>query len=215
MKNDLLAFEKKLWNKSIGYIAGIDEVGRGAFAGPMVVAAVILSKNHLEALDDLNDELKLYTQINDFKLLTPKKRGIISDFLQKESLSYSIVEISNDEIDKIGLTSCTQKLFYESVLKLSVKPEHILTDTFEIKSIDRTYQTNITKGDTKSITIAAASIIAKVYRDNLMIKIHNMSDKYKVYGFDKHKGYGTKLHREMIEKYGYSDLHRQSFHFKK
>ncbi len=210
----MLHFERDLWTSGNTYVAGIDEVGRGALAGPMVVCAVVLDKNRLPDFDDLPEDKKLYTFINDSKKVTPKRRLILSDYLINEVLSYSIIEIPHFELDEFGLVTCTQKAFAEAVKKLSVKPHHVLTDNYEIPTIASSSQTNLIRGDNKSMTIAAASIMAKVYRDNLMIELHERSDKYKVYGFDKHKGYGTLLHREMIKKHGYSDVHRKSFHIK-
>ncbi|MFC1756007.1 ribonuclease HII [Patescibacteria group bacterium] len=208
---NLTTFEKELWDKGLKYVAGIDEVGRGCLAGPMVVCAVILNKEHILDLENLDDEHKIYSDIKDSKLLTPKKRLNIRDNIINEVISYSLVEVPHNKIDSHGITQCTKEAFYSSVKKLNVNPHHILTDNFEVPGIAQQSQTNLIRGDNKSITVAAASIIAKVYRDDLMVKLHEESDKYKVYRFDKHKGYGTALHREMIHKHGRSDIHRKSF----
>lgn len=210
-KPNLTIYEKQLWDKGCKFIAGVDEVGRGSLAGPMVVCAAVLNKEHLGNLENLKDEHKTYAEIKDSKLISPAKRHRISKFLLSEVISYSIVEVPNFEIDSKGIMPCTISAFSKSIKKLSKKPHHILTDNFELPYIATQSQTNLVRGDNKSITIAAASIIAKVYRDNLMIKYHEEHDKYKVYRFDKHKGYGTKLHRDMIKKHGHSDLHRKSF----
>lgn len=210
-KIDLTFFEKQLWNKGLEYIAGVDEVGRGSLAGPMVVCAVILKREHLKDLTNLKDEHKTYAEIKDSKLLSGNKRRRISEFIISELVSYSIIEVPNYEIDASGIMPCTISAFSKSISKLDVKPHHILTDSFEIPNIAKQTQTNLVRGDNKSISIAAASIIAKVYRDNLMVDFHEKHHKYKVYRFDKHKGYGTKLHRDMIKKHGHSDLHRKSF----
>lgn len=212
-KNNLLKYELNLLSKGVNYIAGVDEVGRGALAGPMVVAAVILNPKHIIEYQNFFDEFVEYTQINDSKKLTDKKRRFISEFLQRESITYSVVEMSSTQIDSEGIMPCTLTAFYRAIKNLNTNPNHILTDAFEIKQIARQSQTNLQKGDSTSITIAAASIIAKVYRDNLMIKMHE-EDKYKVYGFDKHKGYGTKQHIDAIRQHGHSDIHRLSFRVK-
>lgn len=211
---ELLLFERQLWQKGVDHIAGIDEVGRGALAGPMVVCAAILNKDRLVDLDDPPEELHPYTMVKDSKLVTPKRRTILSEFLINEVISYSIVEVPHSELDEFGLVRSTQEAFSSAVKNLGVKPNHVFTDNYEVPDLAKQFQTNLTKGDNKSMTIAAASIIAKVYRDNLMIHLHEEYERYSVYRFDKHKGYGTLLHREMIKKYGLSDIHRKSFHVK-
>jgi len=208
---NLTRFEQQHWAKGLKYVAGIDEVGRGCLAGPMVVCAAILNKNYILDIDNLADEHKIYSEIKDSKLLTPKKRLNIRDAIINEVISYSIIEVPHHKIDSDGITKCTKEAFYLAVKRLDVKPHHILTDNFEIPGIATQSQTNLIRGDNKSITVAAASIIAKVYRDELMVKLHEDSDKYKVYGFDRHKGYGTVFHRDMIKKHGRSDIHRKSF----
>lgn len=208
----LLKYEQELWNKGINLIAGIDEVGRGAFAGPLVVGAVILNPKHLSQNYDIPQETwELYTQINDSKLLSAKKREKLSKFIQEIALSYSIAIIESQVIDRIGIMQATQDAFFEAVTKLTPKAQHILTDTFELKKLTQNTQTNIKTGDKLSITIAAASIIAKVFRDSLMVDLHNRVEEYQKYGFDKHKGYGTKAHIEALQQFGPCDIHRRSF----
>jgi ribonuclease HII len=211
---NLLFFERELWNKGLKYIAGVDEVGRGALAGPMVVCAAILDKNRIPDFNEVPEDLRHYTQIKDSKLIAPKKRSVLSEFLLDEVLSYSIIEVPHHELDALGLVSSTKKSFSAAVKKLEVRPHHVFTDNYEIPDIAQQTQTNLKRGDNKSMTIAAASIIAKVYRDSLMVELHEKHDKYNVYGFDRHKGYGTVFHREMIKKYGRSDIHRKSFNVK-
>ncbi len=211
---NLLLFENDLWKKGLKHIAGIDEVGRGALAGPMVVCAAILDRNRIPNFEDVSEEQFLYTWVRDSKLVTPRRRTILSEFLINEVLSYSIVEVSHVDLDRHGLVTCTQNAFSEAVKKLERKPHHVFTDNYEIPDIARHSQTNLKRGDNKSMTIAAASIIAKVYRDNLMTRLHEKHDRYSVYGFDRHKGYGTLHHREMIKKHGPSDIHRMSFNIK-
>jgi ribonuclease HII len=212
----MIDYEKNLYKKGIRYIAGIDEVGRGPLAGPMVASAVILNLERIKFMfdddftkSDVDDEtLKIYTQIKDSKKLTHGKRQFIKDMLEKEVIEYSIVEIEHTHIDKLGISEATQLIFYETVSKLKRVPEHILTDNFDIKKITKEHQTNIVGGDNKSITVAAASILAKVYRDELMDKLHY---KYPEYGFIRNKGYGTKEHLDALHKHGPCEIHRKSF----
>ncbi len=189
--------ENHFWNKGFKYIAGVDEVGRGCFAGPVVAAAVILPTN-FNATDEINDS----------KLLSPKRREELAPIIKKYSICYSIAEISIEIINEEGIGRATQKAFHKAVKTLFVKPEYIFIDAFYIDDLDRKNQKPIVHGDRKSISIAAASIIAKVYRDELMQKL-NM--KYPQYDFYQNKGYGTKKHREAIKKFGLCDLHRKSF----
>jgi ribonuclease HII len=213
---DNLIYEKKLLEQGIEFIAGIDEVGRGCIAGPFVACAAILDiKKILELFDTNNDvsvatkmDLEMYKNIKDSKLISEKKRNKLSQLLITKVISYSIIEISHYELDQIGMTQATQKAFYAAVKQLGTTPQHILTDAFAIHKIPPTIQTNIVKGDQKSITIAAASNLAKVHRDNKMIGLHK---NYPEYGFDKNKGYGTKFHIAMLEKYGPCPIHRMSF----
>lgn len=214
MISDLIFFENELYNKGVRLVAGVDEVGRGPLAGPFVAGAVILDLEKVIGLlrnNDVEDQesLGLYNQIRDSKKLTIKRRTTIEQFLLNAVISYSITEISSDELDKIGVSQATQLSFYRCIQKLSVKPEHILTDAFEIKKLTKDCQTNIKEGDNKSISIAAASIMAKVYRDRVMDQMHL---KYPSYGFDKNKGYGTKYHLEALQNFGICPIHRKSFH---
>jgi ribonuclease HII len=194
-------YEKKLWKQGLQFIAGVDEVGRGCFAGPVVAAAVILPSN-FSATD----------KINDSKKLTPKVRNELAVIIQKHALSYSIAEISVETINEKGIGKAAQQAFFKSVLDLQTQPEHILVDAFVIEGLDKSIQTPIIYGDSLSISIAAASIIAKVYRDKLMEELH---EKFVVYDFFTNKGYGTKKHREAIGKYGLCELHRKSFDLNK
>jgi ribonuclease HII len=203
---DALRYERSFWSKGIDFIAGVDEVGRGALAGPMVAGAVILKTEDLK--NSTNNDV--YSQIKDSKLLSPKSRAELSEFIIKNCVCYSVFQVPAYEIDTDGISACTQKAFLGAVKWLHVNPEHILTDAFPIKEFPQTVQTNIVSGDRLSITISAASIVAKVYRDNLMCELGNRPD-CTMYGFEKHKGYGTKLHMENIVRYGLSNLHRKTF----
>lgn len=216
---EITQYERKLYNDGVKYIAGIDEVGRGPLAGPFVVSAVILdldkifSKELELMINDTELEKKpkgmfLYTRINDSKLLSPKNREMLAKFIRKEAVSYSIELLPPEKLDEIGISEATQICFFNAIKNLNTIPEVILTDTFEVKKLIKDCQINITKGDTKSISIASASIVAKVYRDNIMVEMH---EKYPMYGFDRHKGYGTKYHIEALYKYGPCEIHRKSF----
>jgi len=194
-------YETKFWSKGLQYIAGVDEVGRGCFAGPVVAAAVILPS-----------DFSVTDKINDSKKLAPKIRTDLAAIIQKHALAFSIAEVSVSVINKSGIGEAAQQAFTNAIHGLRINPEHILIDAFYIKSLQKEKQTPIIHGDCLSISIAAASIIAKVYRDALMQKLH---DSYKVYDFFTNKGYGTKKHREAIGKYGLCDLHRKSFNLDK
>ncbi len=189
--------EKILWKKGIKYVVGVDEVGRGAFAGPLVAAAVIFPPFFSKQLE-----------INDSKLLLEKKRIKIAKEIKKNALSIGIGSTSVNFINKHGIIKANQKAFYNAVKNLNNKPDYILIDAFYIKKLDKLIQKPIIHGDSISTTIAAASIIAKVYRDNIMINLHK---KYPMYNFLNNKGYGTKYHRDMIKKYDTCKHHRTCF----
>lgn len=193
--------ENRLWNNGFNYIAGLDEVGRGCFAGPVVAAAVILPQNFPET-----------DGINDSKLLSPRQRERLAGIIRKNALAYSIAEISVREINKKGIGKSSQMAFRIALKDLKIKPDYILIDAFYIRHVNRKNQKPIIKGDRKSVTIAAASIIAKVYRDELMRRLDR---KYPRYGFKTHKGYGTKKHQEAIKKFGLCRIHRKSFDLSK
>ena len=187
-------FETELYESGIKYIAGIDEVGRGPLVGPVVTAAVILPR-------DFYDE-----RINDSKKLTEKKRELLYDVIMENAVSVGIGISSEDVIDEINILEATKKAMIEAVNNLSVKPEHLLIDAVKL-NIDIP-QTSIIKGDAKSESIAAASIIAKVTRDRMMIELDKIHPEY---DFKHNKGYGTKKHIEAIEKYGIIKEHRKTF----
>lgn len=193
--------ENQLWKQGFSLICGLDEVGRGAFAGPVVVGAIIFPEN-----------VKLPKGIADSKLLKPRQREKLDVQIKKIAISWAVAEIAVLHINKLGIGRATQMAFRKAVKKLKVKADFVLIDAFYIKHFNRKRQKAITHGDRLSLSIAAASIIAKVYRDKLMAK---SDQKYPQYGFCKHKGYGTKLHQEAIKKYGLSRLHRKSFNLEK
>lgn len=191
----MLEFENSVYETGKSLIAGIDEAGRGPLAGPVCAAAVILPKG------------LVIEEINDSKKLTEKKREKLFDVIIEKAIAYSIQFCDPDVIDEINIRQATHKAMENAVKNLSVEPEYIFIDGNDNIPFDYPY-TYIVKGDAKSQTIAAASILAKVSRDRLMVEL---DAKYPQYGFAKHKGYGTKAHMEAIQKYGVSEVHRKSF----
>lgn len=211
MISPLLKFEYELWSRGLTNIVGIDEAGRGPLAGPMVVSAVILNKEILHDKSEkqfIKEILRLYQMINDSKKVTEKRRNELFEFIKEQSVVYSIYEISAEDIDNMGIGKANLYGFQNVTTQLKVLPDHFLTDHFKIPNLENKFQTNIIKGDSISMSIAAASILAKVHRDKIMGQMH---EKYPEYGFDKHKGYGTKAHKEAIFKLGPCEIHRKSF----
>jgi ribonuclease HII len=192
-----LSIEKGLWEQGYHNVAGVDEVGRGSWAGPVVAAAVLFPKNFTPTF-----------QLADSKLLLAKKRLELAEKIKLSALCYAIAQVDLPHINRYGIGRSSQKAFRKAVAKLSPAPEFHLIDAFYIKYLPKGNQLPIIKGDQKSFTIAAASIIAKVYRDQLMEKLSN---DYPGYGFEKHRGYGTKAHQDAIRNYGFCSLHRKSF----
>ncbi|WP_244833185.1 ribonuclease HII [Clostridium sp. BJN0001] len=190
-------FDKSSGNYN--FIAGVDEVGRGPLAGPIVACSVILDLNICD------DELIL--GLNDSKKLSKKKREKLSAIIKEKAVSYSIAEVSAKDIDKKGIAYANNKVFLDSIDGLKKIPDMVLSDGYPVRNI-KLLNKYVIKGDTKSASIAAASIVAKVYRDNLMEKY---ALAYKYYHFEHNAGYGTKEHIEAIKKYGLSDIHRKSF----
>ena len=190
---NIYEYEDKLWSEGYEYIAGCDEVGRGPMAGPVVVASVILDKN------------KKIEGLNDSKKLTPKKREELSKIIKERAIDYSITYIDVREVDDINVYAASKKGMLECIKKLK-KVDYVLTDCMPL-DLDVPVL-SLVKGDMKSASIAAASIIAKVERDNYMVEL---GKDYPMYGFDKHKGYVTKAHLEAIDKYGVCIHHRISF----
>jgi ribonuclease HII len=189
--------EQKLMAAGISKIAGVDEAGRGACAGPLVVAAVILR--------DLNSPY--LEEVRDSKELTPKKRETLFDVIVSESLVYSIIEIPSSEIDVIGLHRANLDGMRRAISALSINPNYILTDGYEIEGLPAPALA-VWKGDQVALSISAASILAKVYRDRVM---RDLDSKYPEYGFAAHKGYVTRSHQESLKKYGVSEVHRRSY----
>lgn len=197
MPHPNLALEKDLWSKGLNYIVGIDEVGRGSWAGPLVAAGVILPEN-----------FKVPRNFADSKQLSKQAREYFNDFIKSEALGYKIVEVQIAIINKIGIGKATQLAFRKITRQIAPKPNYTLIDAFYIKYLAKSKQKPVKHGDEISASIAAASIIAKVHRDNLMEEV---SKTYPKYGFEKHKGYGTTTHQTAIKKYGFCEIHRINY----
>ena len=193
-KEDNLRYEKKLYKEGIKLIAGVDEVGRGPLVGPVVVAACILPLNY--KLDGLTDSKKL----------SEKKREEFYEIIKKDAISYSFGIVETEEIDKINILEATKKAMKMAIEGLSIKPEHVLIDA--VKLDISVPSTSIIKGDIVSLSISAASVLAKVERDRMMIELDK---KHPEYNFKKNKGYPTKDHLEAIKKYGILKEHRKSY----
>ncbi|MGA1861651.1 ribonuclease HII [Deferribacter thermophilus] len=176
--------------------AGLDEVGRGCFAGPLVVAAVILPS-------DFKDE-----RIIDSKKISERQREKLAQYIKEIALDYSFAVVCNKVIDKINILQATKQAMHIALSKLKSKYDFIAIDAVKLKNYYGCEITSVNKGESIFQNIAAASIIAKVYRDNLMKKLHI---KYPEYNWYKNKGYGTKEHIEAIRKFGICELHRKSF----
>lgn len=188
-------YEKELLAEGHRYIAGCDEVGRGPLAGPVVAGAVILDPDN--PIDGLNDS----------KQLSEKKREALNIEIREKALAYKVIYIYREEIDKINILQASKKAMIEAIKALDVTPTFVLSDAMKLGNIGIEYL-DIIKGDSKSASIAAASIIAKVERDHYMVEL---GKKYPEYGFEKHKGYPTKLHLEALDKYGVLNCHRRSY----
>ena len=191
---DKLKYELECIANGYKYIAGVDEVGRGPLAGPVVCAAVIMP------LD------KLIEGIDDSKKVSEKKRNTLSELIKENAICYNIAEVSPKIIDEINILEATKLCMTNALEGLNIKPDVALVDALTLNTDIPVV--NIIKGDYLSYSIGAASIIAKVYRDNLMV---DLAKKYPEYSFEKHKGYGTAVHINAIKQYGPSEIHRQSF----
>jgi ribonuclease HII len=194
-----LHFERELWKQGYRYVAGIDEVGRGAWAGPVVAAAVIFPPS-----------VDLPKGLADSKKLTAKRREELDKEIQHLALDYSVGSVSVGIIEKYGIANAAQRAMRRAIRGLNNAPDYHLIDYFELNYINKSCQRGIKKGDVVCASIAAASILAKVYRDDLMRKLDDHAH-FSVYRFGKHKGYGTKEHQRAIQDYGVCKIHRVSF----
>ncbi|MBQ6133271.1 MAG: ribonuclease HII [Lachnospiraceae bacterium] len=191
---NMRVYERK-YEGEYSLICGIDEAGRGPLAGPVCAGACILKK----------DEEILY--LNDSKKLSEKRREALFLEIKEKALSYSVAFVDEKRIDEINILNATYEAMQKAVLGLSTCPDLLLVDAVHIPELD-IKQVSIVKGDAASVSIAAASILAKVSRDHFM---KEMDERYPEYGFSKHKGYGTKAHYEALKKYGPSPIHRMTF----
>ena len=190
------SIEKDIQSKCYELVAGVDEAGRGPLAGPVCAAAVILPENcEIEGL-------------NDSKKLSEKKREALYDVIIEKALSYDIQLVDNKVIDEINILNATMLAMTNAVNSLSVKPNYVIIDGNKIPKQLEIPADYVVKGDAKSMSIAAASILAKVTRDRLMLELDK---KYPEYEFARHKGYGTKLHQEKLLEYGPCEIHRKTF----
>ena len=196
MEVDLYSNEKRLWNLGYENIAGCDEAGRGPLFGPVVAASVILP--HDFVLEGLNDSKKL----------SEKKREKYYPIIMEKALAVSVSIVEAEEIDKINIYEASRQGMLRATNSLKVKPDYIITDAMPLDGFTSVPHEAIIKGDAKSITIAAASVIAKVTRDRIMYEIDKVHPEYE---FKKHKGYPTKKHLELIEKYGIIDGYRRTY----
>ena len=189
------SFERKVLGDDVEFYAGIDEVGRGPLAGPVVAAAVVLPR-------DFNVH-----GINDSKKLSEKRREELFEIIKESAIDYSFGVVDNRIIDEINILQATKLAMRKALANLVIRPDHILIDAVRLEDVDIP-QTSIIKGDEKSLAIAAASIMAKVKRDHMMEKY---AETYPGYAFEKNKGYGTKAHYDGIEQNGITPIHRKSF----
>ncbi|AGB19071.1 ribonuclease HII [Thermoanaerobacterium thermosaccharolyticum] len=192
---NLTQYERELYKLNYKAIGGVDEVGRGPLAGPVVAGCVVLPKD------------VFIPDVNDSKKLGEEKRELLSEVIKKSAIAYGIGIIDNEYIDSVNILNSTYEAMRIAISKIDVEIDCLLIDAIKIPNIE-IMQKPIIKGDMKSISIAAASIIAKVERDNLMKKYDEL---YPQYGFGKNKGYGTKEHIEAIKKYGPCPIHRKTF----
>ncbi|ACM60076.1 RNase HII [Caldicellulosiruptor bescii] len=187
--------EEKLLNEGYRFICGVDEAGRGPLAGPVFAAAVVM------------DRKRIIEGVRDSKKLTPKKREKLFEEIIKESIAYSVAMVDSKVIDEININNATFLAMKNAIENLKIEPDIVLVDGYKIPNLGFN-QRAIIKGDRKSYSIACASILAKVSRDRYIVEI---SSKYPLYKFEKHKGYGTKEHIEILQKYGPCEIHRISF----
>ncbi len=189
-----LKFEQQAYDLGKKYIVGLDEAGRGPMAGPLVVGAVIFPQGYY------NDK------INDSKKLTEKKREELYQIIIQEALAYQIEIIDVADVDRLNVYQASKKGMIDAIKHLSIRPDYALTDAMPLGDVIE--HQAIVKGDAKSLSIGAASILAKVTRDHIM---NDYAKIYPEYGFEKHKGYPTKQHKEALKAYGVTPIHRRSF----
>ena len=197
-----LSFELSLWSSGFKFVAGLDEAGRGALAGPVAAAAVILPER-MELLTSLHG-------VRDSKQMTPSQREVWAERLRIQALCAGVGFASHLEIDDRGIVPATRLAMQRALNQLSISPQHLLLDFLDLPDLP-VPQTCLVKGDRRSLSIAAASVLAKTARDELM---RRLDVQYPGYGFAVNKGYGTLAHREMLQSLGPSPVHRTTFHLK-
>ena len=200
IQNPDLTYEKNLWS-CYKHIAGMDEAGRGALAGPVCVGAVILP-------DDDSLLSQALAGVRDSKQMTPRARESLAPRIKETALAWSVAFASAEEIDSQGIVRATRLAALRALHELSIPPQYLLTDfRLELPQLDVS-QTSLVKGDARCLSIAAASVLAKTARDALM---RELDLQYQGYGLGKHKGYGTQAHRSAMKRLGYSSVHRKTF----
>ena len=177
------------------YVAGVDEVGRGCLAGPVVAGAVIL------------DSERYIPRVCDSKTVTALERERLYAQITRRAIAWSVISVEPDEIDRLNIHQASLRAMQRAVLSLAPLPDMVLVDAFRIPDLPMA-QRGVLHGDSRCTAIAAASIVAKVTRDRLMLDLHNRDPRY---GFDRHKGYATPAHLDAVSRFGYSDVHRRSF----
>ncbi|MGZ9235463.1 MAG: ribonuclease HII [Anaerolineales bacterium] len=198
-------FESQLWDSGLLHVAGLDEAGRGALAGPVAVGVVILPHNSKTLLSRTLDGVR------DSKQMTPLERESLAPRIRAVALSWSVAFASAEEIDSLGIVSATRLAALRALNDLSLVPQYLLTDfRLELPELDIS-QTALVKGDALCLSIAAASVLAKTARDQLM---RELDVHYQGYGLGKHKGYGTQAHRSAMKRLGVSPIHRKTFQVK-
>lgn len=202
-----LRYETKLWNQGKQFVAGVDEVGRGALAGPLIVSAVMFPKSMLTRPDLLSKHLR---QVNDSKLLTEKKRNSLLPYIKKHAVHWTIGKATVNEINRLGIVEATHMAMRRAIKNIP-KVEFVLIDAFYIPNLPKLHKKNqlaVKHGDKHCFSIAAASIVAKVHRDQIMI---SLSKRHPEYALEKNKGYGTLDHQQAILAHGPRNIHRTQF----
>jgi len=195
IQNELLRYERKLYGQGFKLIAGVDEAGRGALAGPIVAAAVILP-----------EDARIHG-LRDSKQLTAEQRDNLYDQILETADAWNVARIEHYDIDAFGIQWANLRVLEQAVLGLKPCAEYVLSDAFPIKTLEMPHIA-ITKGDSLSLSIAAASVVAKVTRDRIMVSYHH---EFPSYGFEQHKGYATLVHKRAIERHGPAPIHRKCF----
>ncbi|OGY87344.1 MAG: ribonuclease HII [Candidatus Kerfeldbacteria bacterium RIFOXYA2_FULL_38_24] len=192
-----LRYERRLSKEGYSAIVGVDEVGRGAWAGPIISCAIVMPLDHR------------VKNVRDSKELSPRKRKKVAAKIQEVAISCSIGIVENTEIDEMGIVQANEESMIRAIRGLSVEPDYVLVDAFNLQSLSGVKQSAVAHGDATVYSIAAASIVAKVTRDQIMDELDRQFPKY---GFDKHKGYGTEKHKRALDKHGVTQAHRLTFH---